>query len=223
MVVAFLLFDAVIHLANIQPVKDSMAEYGFPEYASYVMGVVMLVWLALYLTPLTAILGAVLLTGYLGGAVACNILTEQPLLSTILSPVYVGIFVWGRAVPARRPRPGDHAAGCGREHLIVDEDRRGSKGWVPRAVPRSDDGEDGHLSGRPTLVGVKKYLPAAVVDVLLVLIFAALGRRSHEEASTIGGLLTTAWPFLTGLAAAGSSRSACTGTSSIRGWRYRPA
>lgn len=57
------------------------------------------------------------------------------------------------------------------------------------------------MSGRPTLVGVKKYLPAAVVDVLLVLIFAALGRRSHEEASTIGGLLTTAWPFLTGLAA----------------------
>ncbi|MBM4639300.1 DUF3054 family protein [Rhodococcus hoagii] len=45
---------------------------------------------------------------------------------------------------------------------------------------------------------MKKYLPAAVVDVLLVLIFAALGRRSHEEASTIGGLLTTAWPFLTG-------------------------
>lgn len=95
LVVAFLLFDAVIHLANIQPVKDSMAEYGFPEYAPYVMGVVMLVCLALYLTPVTAILGAVLLTGYLGGAVACNILTEQPLLSTILSPVYVGIFVWG--------------------------------------------------------------------------------------------------------------------------------
>ncbi|MBM4640915.1 DUF3054 family protein [Rhodococcus hoagii] len=68
---------------------------------------------------------------------------------------------------------------------------------------------------------MKKYLPAAVVDVLLVLIFAALGRRSHEEASTIGGLLTTAWPFLTVSRRAGSSRSACTGTSSIRGWRYR--
>ncbi|PTR23563.1 Protein of unknown function (DUF3054) [Rhodococcus sp. OK519] len=48
---------------------------------------------------------------------------------------------------------------------------------------------------------MKKYLPAAVVDILFVAIFAALGRRSHEEASTIGGLLTTAWPFLTGLAA----------------------
>lgn len=95
LVTAFLLFDAGIHLANIEPVRDSMTEYGFPEYAPYVMGVVMLVCLALYLVPVTSILGAVLLTGYLGGAVACNILTEQPLLSTILSPVYVGIFVWG--------------------------------------------------------------------------------------------------------------------------------
>ncbi|RVW09419.1 DoxX family protein [Prescottella agglutinans] len=95
LVVAFLLFDAGIHLANIQPVRDSMAEYGFPDYAPYIMGVVMLACLALYLVPVTSILGAVLLTGYLGGAVACNILTEQPLLSTILSPVYVGIFVWG--------------------------------------------------------------------------------------------------------------------------------
>lgn len=112
LVVAFLLFDAVIHLANIEPVRDSMIEYGFPEYAPYVMGVVMLVCLALYLLPVTAILGAVLLTGYLGGAVACNMLTEQPLMSTILSPVYVGILVWGglllrdaevrRILPVRR-------------------------------------------------------------------------------------------------------------------------
>ncbi|PTR23562.1 DoxX-like protein [Rhodococcus sp. OK519] len=95
LVVAFLVSDAVIHLANIQAVRDSMVEYGFPDYAPYVMGIVMLVCLALYLLPVTSILGAVLLTGYLGGAVACNILTEQPLFSTILSPVYVGIFVWG--------------------------------------------------------------------------------------------------------------------------------
>ncbi|MFD4467808.1 DoxX family protein [Rhodococcus sp. NPDC058505] len=95
LVVAFLLFDAVIHLANIEPVRESIAEYGFPDYAPYVMGIVMLVCLALYLLPVTSLLGAVLLTGYLGGAVTSNILTEQPLLSTILSPVYVGILVWG--------------------------------------------------------------------------------------------------------------------------------
>ncbi|MFD4293701.1 DoxX family protein [Rhodococcus sp. NPDC058532] len=95
LVAAFLLFDAVIHLANIEPVRESIAEYGFPDYAPYVMGIVMLVCLALYLLPVTSLLGAVLLTGYLGGAVTSNILTEQPLLSTILSPVYVGILVWG--------------------------------------------------------------------------------------------------------------------------------
>ena len=51
------------------------------------------------------------------------------------------------------------------------------------------------------VVVVKKYLPAAVIDVLLVLAFAAAGRSSHEEAASIGGLLTTAWPFLFGVAA----------------------
>ncbi|QCQ92630.1 DUF3054 domain-containing protein [Rhodococcus sp. SGAir0479] len=48
---------------------------------------------------------------------------------------------------------------------------------------------------------MKKYLPAAVVDILFVLIFAALGRRSHEEALDVAGFATTAWPFLAGLAA----------------------
>ncbi len=51
--------------------------------------------LILYLVPATSILGAVLLTGYLGGAVATNMLTEQPIISTTLFPIYVGIFVWG--------------------------------------------------------------------------------------------------------------------------------
>ncbi|RVW01771.1 DUF3054 domain-containing protein [Rhodococcus spongiicola] len=48
---------------------------------------------------------------------------------------------------------------------------------------------------------MKRYVSAAMIDVLLVLVFAASGRRSHEEALTLAGLATTAWPFLTGLAA----------------------
>ncbi|RVW01360.1 DUF3054 domain-containing protein [Rhodococcus xishaensis] len=48
---------------------------------------------------------------------------------------------------------------------------------------------------------MKRYLSAAAIDVLLVLVFAASGRRSHEEALTFAGLATTAWPFLAGLAA----------------------
>ena len=47
---------------------------------------------------------------------------------------------------------------------------------------------------------MKKYLPAAVADILLVIVFATLGRRSHEEGLDLQGVLTTAWPFLTGLA-----------------------
>ena len=91
----FLLFDSVIHLMNTSQVQDAMADLGFDPSLNRVIGAVLLVSLVLYIVPVTSILGAVLLTGYLGGAVACNILTEQPLLSTILSPVYVGIFVWG--------------------------------------------------------------------------------------------------------------------------------
>lgn len=68
---------------------------GLCENLNRVIGVVLLVCLILYLVPATSILGAVLLTGYLGGAVATNMLTEQPIISTTLFPIYVGIFVWG--------------------------------------------------------------------------------------------------------------------------------
>jgi hypothetical protein len=47
---------------------------------------------------------------------------------------------------------------------------------------------------------VKKYLPALALDVVLVIVFCAIGRRSHDEANALTGLATTAWPFLTGLA-----------------------
>ncbi|MDI9972543.1 DUF3054 domain-containing protein [Rhodococcus sp. IEGM 1307] len=47
---------------------------------------------------------------------------------------------------------------------------------------------------------MKKYLPALVLDVVLVIVFCAIGRRSHDEANALTGLATTAWPFLTGLA-----------------------
>jgi len=48
---------------------------------------------------------------------------------------------------------------------------------------------------------VKKFLIPAVIDVILVVVFCAIGRRSHEEANAIAGLVSTAWPFLGGLAA----------------------
>ena len=94
LLVAFLLFDAVIHITLPEMVRESFEEIGLATFYGPVIGIVMLACLALYLVPATALLGGILLTGYLGGAVATNMLTEQPLFSTILFPVYVGIGAW---------------------------------------------------------------------------------------------------------------------------------
>jgi hypothetical protein len=56
---------------------------------------ILLVCLILYVVPRTSVLGAVLLTGYLGGAVATQLRVGSPLLSTTLFPIYVGVLVWG--------------------------------------------------------------------------------------------------------------------------------
>jgi hypothetical protein len=94
LVTAFLLFDAVIHLLAIEPVVDSMRELGFPTGQALPIGLLELACLALYVVPRTSIIGAVALTGYLGGAVCAHVRVESPLLSTTLFPVYVGIAVW---------------------------------------------------------------------------------------------------------------------------------
>jgi DoxX-like protein len=94
LITLFLIFDGVSHVLDPQPVKDSMAELGFTSGAALAIGVVELVLLVLYVVPRTAPLGAVLLTGYLGGAVAVQFRVESPLLSTTLFPVYVGVLLW---------------------------------------------------------------------------------------------------------------------------------
>lgn len=94
LVTAFLLFDAVIHMLALEPVVESFRDLGFPGWQALPIGIVELVCLALYAIPRTSVLGAVLLTGYLGGAVCAHFRAESPLLSTTLFPVYVGIAVW---------------------------------------------------------------------------------------------------------------------------------
>lgn len=91
---AFLLVDAVIHVLAIEPVVESFAQLGFPAWQALPIGVLELVCLALYAVPRTSVLGAVLLTGYLGGAVCAHFRAESPLFSTTLFPVYLGIAVW---------------------------------------------------------------------------------------------------------------------------------
>jgi hypothetical protein len=92
--VVFMLFDGIIHILNLQTVKDASAELGLPDSLALTAGVVQLICLALYVIPRTSILGAILLTGYLGGAVLTNLRAEQPLLSTTLFAVYTGIVMW---------------------------------------------------------------------------------------------------------------------------------
>lgn len=92
---AFMLLDAAMKLAKPKPVIDAFARTGWPTELSVTLGVILLVSTALYLIPRTEILGAILLTGYLGGAVATNLRLENPLFSNTLFPVYFGVLVWG--------------------------------------------------------------------------------------------------------------------------------
>jgi hypothetical protein len=92
--VLFLLFDSVIKLMQIQPVKDSFTQLGYPLSLAPIIGAIELVCLALYLLPRTSVLGAILLTGYLGGAVATHVRVGSPLLSHVLFPTYIGLLLW---------------------------------------------------------------------------------------------------------------------------------
>ena len=91
---AFLLFDAVPKILQLPFVVQATEAMGFAASAVPVIGTVLAVCLALHLVPRTAILGAVLLTGYLGGAVCAQLRIEAPLFSTMLFPVYFGVLVW---------------------------------------------------------------------------------------------------------------------------------
>lgn len=92
--VLMLLADGVGKLLKPEPVVQSTLALGYPESVITPLGVVLLVCTVLYAIPRFSVLGAVLLTGYLGGAVATHVRVENPLLSHTLFPVYVGLFIW---------------------------------------------------------------------------------------------------------------------------------
>jgi len=92
--VAFMLFDAAIKFAHIPEVAEASLQLGWPTHLNPVLGTLILGCLALHLWPRTAALGATLLTGYLGGAVAIHLRVGDPLGSHVLFPVYVGALFW---------------------------------------------------------------------------------------------------------------------------------
>jgi hypothetical protein len=95
LVAAFLIFDAVIHLLKPPAVVQAFAQLHLPLSLAVHLGVIELICIALYVIPRTAVVGAVFLTGYLGGAVAIQLTTSNSLFGEILFPVYTAIVLWG--------------------------------------------------------------------------------------------------------------------------------
>lgn len=89
----FLAFDAACKLLVLEPVVRATAELGFPAADIQGIGAVLAACTALYAIPRVALVGAVLLTGYLGGAVAAQVRIGAP-VSHVLFPVWVGVLVW---------------------------------------------------------------------------------------------------------------------------------
>ncbi len=89
----FLLFGAINSIMLTETARGGLAKMDYPESATRPIGIALLVSAALYLFPRTAVLGAILLTGYLGGAVATHVRAADP-INYILMPAVVGVIVW---------------------------------------------------------------------------------------------------------------------------------
>ena len=93
--VLFLAFDAGMKLVMAPPAVEGTTQLGYPAHVLFGLGLVQIVCLLAYLVPRTAIVGAVLWTGYLGGAIATHVRVESPLLTHTLFPIYVAALLWG--------------------------------------------------------------------------------------------------------------------------------
>ena len=91
----FLTFDTVLKVLKLRPAIDGTVSLGYPVESVQMIGFVELACLVLYLVPRTSVLGALLLTGYLGGAIATHVRIGNPLFTHILFPIYVALFIWG--------------------------------------------------------------------------------------------------------------------------------
>ena len=89
----FLLMDGVMKLVKPAPVVEATVRLGYPESVILGLGIVLLACTFLYLIPSTSVLGAILLTGYLGGAVATHVRVGEGLFP-VFFPVIVGVLIW---------------------------------------------------------------------------------------------------------------------------------
>ncbi|WP_082748822.1 DoxX family protein [Nocardioides jensenii] len=92
---AFLAVDSISHLLNVQTAQDWNEKYGAPEWFSLPLGISLGIALIVHLIPRTAVLGAVLITGYLGGAISVNLfLDDQPVFGSVFA-FTMAVLVWG--------------------------------------------------------------------------------------------------------------------------------
>jgi len=92
--VLFLLIDGIMKLVKPPVVVEATVKLGYAETVIVGLGILLLVCTIIYLIPRTAVLGAILLTGYLGGAIATHVRVGDPLF-TIIFPVILGTMIWG--------------------------------------------------------------------------------------------------------------------------------
>lgn len=93
--VLFLAFDALSKLFPTRAAIEGTTALGFQPHHLPVIGAIALSCLVLYVIPRTAPLGAILWTGYLGGAIAAQLRLDSPLFTHVLFPIYVAALVWG--------------------------------------------------------------------------------------------------------------------------------
>ena len=95
LVILFMLMDSIFKFIVNEEVIKGTTELGFSVHHLPILGTLGLISILLYAYPRTEILGAILLTGYWGGAIATHVRMDNPLFSHILFPVYLGILAWG--------------------------------------------------------------------------------------------------------------------------------
>ncbi len=93
--ILFLLFDGVGKIVQPAPVIEATSQLGFPLNQINTVGIILLICTIIYAIPRFSLIGAILLTGFLGGAIAIQLRAGNPLFSNTLFPLYIAVFVWG--------------------------------------------------------------------------------------------------------------------------------
>jgi len=94
LVIAFMAMDVTMKLMQLPIVAETGQQLGWGPETGLPLGITLLICTVLYAVPQTSVLGAVLLTGYLGGAVATHVRIGSPLFSHVLFGVYLGVILW---------------------------------------------------------------------------------------------------------------------------------